>query len=160
MKLKRVLLSLICAASLTWCYGAKAGDGPGTEEKYLWVQDTLKVLHQAGGFIAGSDHPDPLPDEERYYAAVESLFDLPFSEVEKLMNDQNHLTKAYGYLIATRKYTDSLTQQHLLVFDDKAPFIIYTRERPRSMGLPFGEVIKMFYESALENAKREETERK
>ena len=110
--------------------------------------------------MAGFDHPDPLPDEERYYAAVQSLFDLPFSEIERLMSSPSQLTKAYGYLIATRMYIDSLTQQHLSVFSDKAPFVIYTRNGPRSMGLPFGEVIKMFYESSMKEAKMEEVEQK
>jgi hypothetical protein len=114
--------------------------------------DSLEILKNVGGFVDGYNYP-PTAEETRFYNITKMLFGLPFTEVKKLMSDENKFARVYGFLIATKRYFDSLTNSDLQIFNDTAKLPLYTQRGIMDAGITVGQYCEMAYTSAIEEHK-------
>jgi hypothetical protein len=126
--LKALLVStiFIFAISCNVQKGKRSDNNPIVHSTPL--ADSLEVLTRSGAFVAGIAEP-PSPEEKRYMHIIESLDTLPFSILDSLIFDKNHLKKLYAFTIALHKYYDSLSPKHYASLEDTTAVIFFPPEK-------------------------------
>lgn len=123
-----------------------------SELQVKMILDSLEVLKRTGGFVGGYGIP-PTAEEMRLHNITVMLLELPFSEVKKMMTDDDRFARAYGFSVASERYFDSLTTAELKLFDDTARLPLYTPQRIIDEGITLGQLCEMIYAAGVEKRK-------
>lgn len=123
-----------------------------SESTVKTILDSLEVLKKVGGLVDGYTNP-PTTEETRFYNITMMLFTLPLSETKKLLNDKNKFARAYGFIVAAKRYFDSLTKSDLKLFGDTAKLLLYTQRGIIDVGITVGQYCEMAYNSTIEEQK-------
>lgn len=125
---------------------------PTTEPKA--ILDSFEVIKKVGA-VSMAISAEPTEQERRIYNIERMLFVLPFEEVDKLLNDTNRIARAYGFLVMSKKYFDSLNTKRLGVLEDTSKLLLFTQRGIIDAGLNLGMMCRMMYEGAKDTRKIE-----
>ncbi|HYD21711.1 MAG TPA: hypothetical protein VEB40_09575 [Flavipsychrobacter sp.] len=140
------VLFLPLIAILLLSTGTKDKTKPATQAEVTKILDSFKIIQELDALILGTSNPASA-DEQKYNSIVLSLFRLPFSEAKKMISDPSPTVRAYGLIIACKKYYHELTPTDLKIFNDTSRLKMHTSDGVVQAPFTLGEFAKMIYEA-------------